>query len=159
VSGTVDWRGRFIGFYSGMGKAYAPQYRALFDDLKQNKTPLLFHCTAGKDRTGVGAALVLLALGVPKDTVLNDYHLTEEYINAAPPTAMARLPELSLAPAAVKAADPDYLNAALAGIDRDYGSLNNYFEMALGVSAADREQLRARYVDPESTTPARSQYK
>lgn len=144
---TTDWHGMMIGFYGGIGKMYAPQFRALFDDLKQNKTPLLFHCTAGKDRTGVSAALILLALGVPKDTVLDDYLLTGKYMDSAPPTFMAMFPELSRVPA-LKAADADYLNAALAGIDKEYGSLNNYFETVLNVSAADRELLRAHLLEP-----------
>lgn len=144
---TTDWHGMMMGFYRGIGKLYAPQFRALFDDLKQNKTPLLFHCTAGKDRTGVSAALVLLALGVPKNVVLDDYLLTGKYMDSAPPTFMAMFPELARVPA-LKAADADYLNAALDGIDKEYGSLNNYFETALNVSAADRELLRANFLEP-----------
>ena len=146
-SPDTDWRGVMVGFYSHIGKMYAPQFRALFDDLKQNKTPLLFHCTAGKDRTGVSAALVLLALGVPKDTVLDDYLLTGKYMDSAPPTFMAMFPELARVPA-LKATEADYLDAALAGIDKEYGSLNNYFETALNVSAADREVLRANLLEP-----------
>jgi len=145
-SPDTDWHGTMVSFYGSIGKMYAPQFRALFDDLKQNKTPLLFHCTAGKDRTGVSAALVLLALGVPKDTVLDDYLLTGKYMDSAPPTFMAMFPELSRVPA-LKDTEADYLNAALAGIDKEYGSLDNYYEAVLNVSAADRKLLRANLLE------------
>ena len=50
-----------------------PAYRWMFDRLLSENTPILFHCTAGKDRTGVAAALILLALGVPRTVVEQDY--------------------------------------------------------------------------------------
>lgn len=142
----VDWRAQFIGFYRQAGRLYAPQYRALFDDLKQQKTPLLLHCTAGKDRTGVGSALILLALGVPKDVVIADYHLTEQYLRD-PRKAIAQNSPMPAGFAALLEAHPDYLNAALDGITEQYGSLDNYFESVLGVSKQDREQLRAQLLE------------
>ncbi|MEG0803574.1 MAG: tyrosine-protein phosphatase [Pygmaiobacter sp.] len=51
-------------------------YGWMFDRLLSHKTPLLFHCTAGKDRTGIGAALILMALGIPRSTIEADYMLT-----------------------------------------------------------------------------------
>lgn len=54
-------------------------YRALFAQIRAGQTPILFHCTAGKDRTGVAAALILKALGVSRADILHDYALTNEY--------------------------------------------------------------------------------
>jgi protein-tyrosine phosphatase len=116
----------------------------MFDDLKQNKS-LLLHCTAGKDRTGVGSALILLALGVPRATVIADYQLTNQF--QAPASVLANHPELAGIPA-LKEAKPDYINAALDGIDAEYGNLDNYFAIELKLSAADRTQLRNFYLTP-----------
>ncbi len=56
-----------------------PSWTIMFDFLKQNEVPILFHCTAGKDRTGTAAELILLALGADEETVLNDYAASNEY--------------------------------------------------------------------------------
>ena len=54
-------------------------FRILFDELSKGHAPLVFHCATGKDRTGVFAMLLLLALGVPRETVLQDYLLSRDY--------------------------------------------------------------------------------
>lgn len=56
-----------------------PAYHTLFRLLEEHRGPLLFHCTCGKDRTGIAAMLILLALGVPRETALADYMLTNVY--------------------------------------------------------------------------------
>lgn len=56
-------------------KAYQKMFRLLLEE----QTPVLLHCTAGKDRTGVAAILILLALDVAEETILDDYMLTNEY--------------------------------------------------------------------------------
>ena len=55
-------------------------FRILFDNIRQGSVPLVFHCHSGKDRTGVAAMLILLALGVPRETILKDYLLSNEYL-------------------------------------------------------------------------------
>ena len=69
-----------IAFYSNID-SLAPRYKPLFDKLLglPADQSLVFHCTAGKDRTGIGAALLLYSLGVPYDTILNDYLATNYY--------------------------------------------------------------------------------
>src|SRR3546814_79257 len=57
----------------------APQYKVVFDDLLAKKGAVVYHCSAGQDRTGVATALVLSALGVPRDLILADYHLSTQY--------------------------------------------------------------------------------
>ncbi len=51
-------------------------YRTMFARIADGAMPILFHCSAGKDRTGVAAALILLLLGVPRETIVHDYMLT-----------------------------------------------------------------------------------
>ena len=55
-------------------------FRILFDNILRGSVPLVFHCHSGKDRTGVAAMLILLALRVPRETVLADYMLSNEYV-------------------------------------------------------------------------------
>lgn len=55
-------------------------YQELFKTLMAGETPLLFHCSGGKDRTGVAAALILLALGADEDTIKEDYLLSNVYL-------------------------------------------------------------------------------
>jgi len=58
-----------------------PRYRTLFSLLSQpDNTPLLFHCAAGKDRTGLAAALILHALGASMETIMEDYLISTEYL-------------------------------------------------------------------------------
>ena len=62
----------------------ADRFAQLFEHLIECDAPAVLHCTAGKDRTGVAVALVLLALGVPRDLVLQDYLLTNELVGGRP---------------------------------------------------------------------------
>jgi protein-tyrosine phosphatase len=148
-----------------MTKAYAsfvfnsaPEYARVFAQLKEDHLPLLYHCSAGKDRTGVFSALLLLALGVPQQTVLADYELTDHYLfdaNAqADPSrqATARINKslARLTPEQRKAlisASPEYLKSTLRSIDAKYGSFDNYRRQALGVSDSDLVTLRSRLLN------------
>ena len=135
----------------------APEYAKVFAQLKKDRLPLLFHCTAGKDRTGVFSALLLLMLGVPKETVYADYALTDKYLLnarlsdedskqlAASSPALARLtPEQRNV---MMAADPEYLKSTLRQIDKKYGSFENYRRAALGVSDQDVAVFRLRLLE------------
>jgi protein-tyrosine phosphatase len=73
--------------YGGFVFTNAPEYAKVFVQLKQDHLPLLYHCAAGKDRTGVFSALVLLTLGVPEKTVVADYALTNKYLRDVEPSA------------------------------------------------------------------------
>lgn len=121
------------------------QFAALFALLLQGDAPLVFHCTAGKDRTGVAAALVLLALGVPRAQVLEDYLLTNRSYRV-PPDEQG---DFALAPAAAAAlwtASPAYLQAALDVIDGEWGGVQHYLAEQLGVGERERSELAQRYL-------------
>lgn len=120
-----------------------PRFAELFAHLVQSDQPLVFHCTAGKDRTGFAAALILLALGVPRDTVMRDYLLTN---------ALYRMPEVSdgrVPPEVLQVlwrVQEDFLEAGLDAIERDFGSVGAYLERALQLGAAERIQLERSYL-------------
>ena len=63
--------------YGNLPFCYA--YKKMFEDIIAGNVPILFHCSAGKDRTGIAAILILLALGVDEETAIYDYMLTNEY--------------------------------------------------------------------------------
>jgi protein-tyrosine phosphatase len=149
-------RGWMTKIYTNFAFSAAPQYAELFTKLEKDSLPLLYHCTAGKDRTGVFSAFVLLTLGVPEQTVLNDYALTNRYLGEASPEAIKKMSAAGgssasfvakLAPEqrkAMMAADPEYLRATLRTIDEKYGSFDNYRRSELHVSDADVQILRNR---------------
>lgn len=119
----------------------------------------LVHCSAGKDRTGIVAALILTALGVPRDTVVEDYALTntvvdlrEQLLGASgagigiAPTAKPILALSEAARAAVLAAEPDYILASLASIEARHGSVAEYLAAEIGIDAEAIGQLRTALV-------------
>ncbi|MDR1672742.1 MAG: tyrosine-protein phosphatase [Bacteroidales bacterium] len=120
---------------------FAPQYKAFFAVLLQPESyPVVFHCTAGKDRTGFAAAILLSALGADWDTVMDDYLLTNRYLK--PQTLMPQLPKEAL-PAIRQMWDvqPSYLNAARDEIIKRYGSVDNYLQKELNIGEVEKEQL------------------
>lgn len=109
----------------------------------------LFHCTAGKDRTGLIAALVLGLAGVPAETIVEDYARTGP--NIAP------LLDIILAEAGARGMDPEALRPLLAcepvtmlrtleHIDRRWGSVDGYLA-AMGLTPATAARLRARLLE------------
>ena len=127
------------------------KYKPMFDQLLalENDKALLFHCTAGKDRTGVGAALILFALGVDEQTILNDYELTNEFrkeLNEQSVKMMAAqgLPEG--AARSMMAADPAYLKTAVVSITAKFGSIDKFLENEIELTPNKRAQLRSKFL-------------
>jgi protein-tyrosine phosphatase len=114
----------------------------------------VFHCTAGKDRTGLASALFLLALGVPEGEVMQDYLASNIYLKEKNEKSLWKMRIFSLGRADTKGVKPmmevrqSYLQAAFDTMRQDYGSIDNYLREGLGVDEAFREQLRARYLEP-----------
>lgn len=119
--------------------------RKLFALLLDDAVPLVFHCAAGKDRTGVAAALVLSALGVPRPTVLHDYLLSRLFWREAAQDHPLISPTVVRVAGGVQAC---FLDATLATIDTAYGGMSSYLELQLGLDAAARRQLAALYLTP-----------
>jgi len=153
-------RAAMIGFYHQMPEQYADQYSEVFHHLAAYKSPLLFHCTAGKDRTGLASALLLTMLGVPRDLVIEDYVLTEKAGDFRGSAATTPLPAANKDPyaymrntqadliAPLMRADPAYLEAALSQIITDYGSVGGYVRKRLGISSGEIALIRARLLEP-----------
>ena len=129
--------------YRGLINDQAHRFAELFEHLLQADAPVLIHCTAGKDRTGVAAALVLLALGVPRDHVLQDFLLTNQLFER-PPLRHAEFPVEALA--VLSGVHQSFLHEALRAVDEDQGGVQRYLGKRLGLSAAALQTLAVRYL-------------
>lgn len=128
----------------------AGQYRTLFAELRDGDVPLVFNCTAGKDRTGVAAALLLTLLGVDRETVIADYLLSNAHYKPKPMTFAGGNGRPALSPEAISflsGVDRSLIEAAFAGIEERPGGMDAYVRDQLGLSQADVATLRARYLE------------
>lgn len=157
---------------AGMFDAMVELYRALpawmssrigglFACIANDQVPLIIHCAAGKDRTGIAVAVLLGSLGVPWETVLEDYLLTnqagnfEAFMNARRNTMLglsdSEHPLLAM-PSSLRrvlfSADAVFLQAAKDEIDNRYGGLDAYLERTAGVTAKLQERVRRILLNP-----------
>ena len=139
--------------YVGFVTQFTPAFQRFFRELASAEgRPVLFHCTAGKDRTGFAAAILLRMLGIPHGTVMEDYLLTNNYFFAGYKwnLILARLMKGKRFAESIKGfmmADPCYLSAAFETIDREYGSFENYIRNGLGLTEFDLEYFKALYLE------------
>ncbi|MBP3979157.1 tyrosine-protein phosphatase [Acidovorax sp. JG5] len=129
--------------YRGFVHDNAPRFAELFRLLLASDAPTVIHCTAGKDRTGFAAALILLTLGVPRDVVMHDYLLTNA-LYQRPPGMGSHAPEEVLR--VLWRVQEDFLDAALHKVDTEFGGLQAYLVDVLGVNAAAQRELAMRYL-------------
>lgn len=155
-------KGEYV--YSGMEKLLAPQYRSLFRRLLADDGAVMYHCSAGQDRTGIASALILSALGVDRETILADYHLSTQLRrpqNEMPPLDPADYPTNPIVqyyaaaakkPGGVKAeplysaSGKSHLAQFFEMLDRDYGGVEGYLA-TIGVSKIDIARLQALYLE------------
>lgn len=137
--------------YGHFPQAFAPHLATLFGQLSANNgLPLVFHCAAGKDRTGFLAALLLAALGVPMHSILEDYLLSGRYWQGPRGEASIRQvlavmfgsapDDAVIAP--LVAVEKEYLMAAFEAIVERYGSVEGYLETVAGVGQEHIDALR-----------------
>jgi len=120
------------------------RFAQLFEHLLDQPEPLLFHCTAGKDRTGLAAALVLYALGVSEADIWRDYLLTNQLYKRN------SIGATSLAPDVLKIVwevQESFLQASLEEIHARYGSVQNYLNQELNLTPAALLRLQSLYLD------------
>lgn len=129
-------------------KAYAAMLREL---LNEDKGAVVYHCTAGKDRTGWATAVILSLLGVPRETITADYLLSNAYLKEKN-AATAAMFKKSGAPfdvfylEPVMTVRPEYLQAAFDEVERKYGSMDAYIRQGLGLTDAEIAGLKQKYL-------------
>ena len=156
----AEARAWMIRSYATMKDWLVRPLRGLFDVVLRGGTPALFHCAAGKDRTGFCAAMVLGLVGVAEDDILADYTLTNSAVDLHAFTIRHRAAGMGLTDGAhpfarmhpevrdaLMRAEPDYLRAALDSVVAAHGSIAGYARQALGLDdagiAAIRRQMLA----------------
>jgi protein-tyrosine phosphatase len=144
-----------LGAYAGMPKLFAGFLASVFDRLSAPSSPVtLMHCTAGKDRTGFVCAMLLVALGVSRDDVFEDYLLSgkrrspEELLQTLLGGELHRQPP-KICAALLTMADvrEDYLGTALRSIERDFGSVEAYLVQACRLGSTQWDRLRTQLLN------------
>ncbi len=123
---------------------------AVLKQLAAAPSPAVFHCTAGKDRTGVISALLLLLLGVPREVVIGDYSLTALYTNNRIPAADQWFAERGIEPekaAHVLSARREAMEETLAHLDAEHGGAERFLREKAGIGDAEVAALRGWLVE------------
>lgn len=152
-----DMQEHMRNVYNRMPFDGSEQYAALFRRMIDGDLPLLMHCTSGKDRTGFFSALLLTILGVPHETVVEDFLLTNRYLvpdERIPEMAKQMqerwhldvLPDAETVRAATGVLESN-LEIGFAAIREKYGTIEDYARDALKLSADDVESLRNRLLE------------
>lgn len=126
--------------YQALALEHTQDYRRIIDDLlKPGATPAIFHCTSGKDRTGMIAAILLLALKAPTSAITDDYAMTQGRVGKVDffnDTANGKAIET------VMSAKPEYLLAAIDAMESAFGSITIYLRDGIGLTPSKQLQLK-----------------
>jgi len=150
--------------YRGFPTLMAPQLRQIFAKLLRSEQPLAYNCSAGQDRTGFVSAMILSALGTPRDEVFADYHLTtalrkpENEMPPIDPALAAANPVAAMFASYQKEPHPkptplftaegkSFLSFSLAEIEEKWGSIDQYLAIEIGLTKADIARLRLLYTE------------
>lgn len=124
--------------------------KTTFDILLNNETPMVFHCTAGKDRTGYTSALILSALGVDRETITQEYLASNYYRFGENESSLKKAAQFYgidhrvLRP--MMDVRKEYIQAAFDVIDNQYGGVENYLKTEIGLTDNDLQALRNQYL-------------
>lgn len=152
--GTLDSSNLLTDFNIVIVKDFADEYKKFFRHvIENNAEPIVFHCTAGKDRAGFASAMILTVLGVPREKVIEDYLLTNTYVKDHVDSEMLEI-ELKT----FFRADTDnlrkinlvaerYIQAAFDTIDSEWGGMDNYISTALSLTEEDILKLQNFYLE------------
>ena len=150
---SFDANGFMIDANRQFATTFTPQFRQFIEVIENAQgEPVVWHCSAGKDRTGFAAAIILRILGVPAEVVMQDYLLSRDYSLAARQTELTLVRWLESEEAAdnlkiLLGVEAPWLQAAFDTIDEQYGDFDTYVEQALGLTSADIANLRARLLE------------
>jgi protein-tyrosine phosphatase len=141
-----------LAFYSNT-TYLADRYKPFFQKLLSlpDTSALLFHCTAGKDRTGIGAALLLYTLGVPYTTIQADYEATDVYRRGANERMIQSMVQgLHVDEQVARdmlSAKAVYLDATFSALRSRYGSVDAFIKDQLGLDDQAIARLRQRFLE------------
>lgn len=144
--------GRMIASYRVLVRERTAEHSQVLRSLAEDGVPALMHCAAGKDRAGLSVAVTLLALGVERDAIFDDYLKSSAKhrryrVRRSGSSASAYSPEVMELLDPLFDARAEYLSAALETIEETWGGVDPYLETALGLTPENRERLRERLLD------------
>ncbi|GAB3625337.1 Serotype-specific antigen 1 [Pandoraea terrae] len=134
-----------IDSYRRFPSDFQSQFKAFLTLAEQNKS-ILYHCTKGKDRTGFASLLLLSALGVAPDTIMDNYLESNQWNAASNEATVAKVAPTGIKPDVLQAlltVKPEYLNAALDVINQQYGGMDAYLRNTLKV---DVDAIKRNYL-------------
>ena len=143
----------YIETYTQYASEFTPDFqRFIHEVLEMEGKPVLFHCAAGKDRTGFAAAILMRLLGVPMETIRFDYlftnqHLLEQFRPSLWLVALTKGRKAAHALFECMEAKPEYLATAFETIERGYGSFDKYMHQGLGLTKEQIERLQSIYLE------------
>jgi len=117
---------------------HAEIFAQVFEQILTAERPVLFHCAAGKDRTGVVAALILTAVDAKPSVIMEDYLLSNQFYRS--PVSRSEIPD-DVREVVLKVR-PSYLEAAFSAMRDGWGGPEQYLKKALGIGLRERETLR-----------------
>jgi protein-tyrosine phosphatase len=138
-------------FYTST-RYFTDRYKPFFNKLlaMPDNESLVFHCTAGKDRTGIAAALFLYSLGVPYETIIADYTATNYYRKAESQKSVKSMVQMmhvdEKSARNLMEAKKEYLDASFAAINKRYGSVDNFLTNEIGLTEAQVKTLKRKYL-------------
>ncbi len=131
-----------VGVYQEMPYQQIEGLRLLFLTAARGEGPVLFHCTSGKDRTGVAAALILSVLGVPGEEIITDYLATLNFDILASPAYRHSPPDRLEALRPIYTVRPEYLDAMFDAIEARDGSVENFLCGTVKIPPVELGNLR-----------------
>lgn len=164
ITANLGGSGGANAVYRNFPKLLAPQMRLLFGMLARGDAPIKYNCSAGQDRTGFATAMILSILGVSRDVILQDYHLSTQYrrpdfempridtvAQAHNPTAMLfakyqQDPRASAPQPLYDGQGRSLLLSAFDEIDAKWGSVEKYLENEAGITPVEIAAIRAHYL-------------
>ena len=146
----------YIGFLAGADgkKGFEQFFRAVLETPADKA--VLWHCTSGKDRTGVAAMLILSVLGVDEETIMHDFLLTNEFnserimkttmflMSSLKDDEKLRIPEMLVV---LDGVNKSYLQNAFDYLKSEYGTVTDYIRTELGIKDDEIEILKNRYLE------------
>ncbi|MET7321402.1 tyrosine-protein phosphatase [Streptomyces sp. NPDC005549] len=143
---------RMIGSYRAIVTERTAEHSRILHALAEDSVPALMHCAAGKDRAGLSVAVTLLALGVEREAVVEDYLKSNAAhrrykVRRSGSAASAYSPEVMELLSPLFDARAEYLAAAFETIEETWGGVDAYLEKGLRLTPGTRERLRERMLD------------
>lgn len=125
-------------------------YRKVFTRMAEVEHGVVYHCSQGKDRTGWTSAVLLTLLGVPRETIVEDYLDSANHLQAKNARILATIAERGFDPEHLRpmfSVRREYLDTAFDAAEREYGSVEAYVREGMGVSVTHIEALRTRLLE------------